>query len=187
MWRTFLPNIAFEIERKELFPQKITSEERIQIARDFLQRHNIWMRDVLEIYQRRDGKECLADDNYIKPPKVEDCTFFAPIFEAHSSLSTVVFTSKQAAEWTFRKLQHEKLISEKWVETLLQWKKINRELLGKNYIAKRFKEPAVQSTIGQRPVKFYILPSPTGRSGRGHKGLTKFVKQNIYKHVLFLP
>ena len=80
MW-VFLENIAQENSGKKLFVGGASSDEWCRAARDFLRLHKLWMRDVLQTYQRNDGKECSPSDRDIVLPKSEHCTDFRAIFE----------------------------------------------------------------------------------------------------------
>lgn len=193
MWRHdgLLPSIALELDRKELFPRESLVDEKSQVARDFLERHNLWMIDVLQKYQRNwpAGSECSADDKYIKW-NLNDCTCFKPIFDKCLSLSRIAFTSKNAASWTLQKLLKEQLISDKIehpANRLKAWSKIQRKPGDsfERFITTKFKTSFWEAPIAiGRSIKFYILPMPTRMSG-GVKGLDKYEKIKIYRDILF--
>jgi hypothetical protein len=180
MWE-FLDNIAEEMEKTKLFTKEMSSDQCRDVARDFLQRRKLWMRDILQQYQRKEGKEASASDSDIRTPALADCTDFRLIFESHPRLKAVAFTSEKAAEWTFNKLGDRAL--DQFKKTFSAWKKIAKNLPLDEYISQKYQKPVLQQLIGPHEIDFYILPSPTGRSQM--KGLGIKEKQKIYKYVLF--
>jgi hypothetical protein len=180
MWE-FLENIAEEIEQKKLFAEDASSEECCDAARVFLRRYKLWMRDVLQRYQRKAGKGTSASDADIVPPAPTDCTDFRSIISSHSYLNTVAFTSEKAAEWTFQKLGGSEL--DLYKKALPVWRKIEKNASLEEYVSRKYQQAFLQHRIEEQHINFYILPSPTGRSQM--KGLGTKEKQEIYKHVLF--
>jgi G:T/U-mismatch repair DNA glycosylase len=179
MWE-FLDNIAKDLDGYELFENASSAQCR-DAMRDFLRRHRIWMRDVLQVYQRKTGKKESANDADIIQLQFTD---FSPIFTNYPCLKIVAFTSETAANWTFIALNDQKLFSfEIYLQARSEWKKIQKTLLFEGYIAEKFEEPFLRTHLGEHETEFYILPSPTGRARI--KGLTKSIKEQIYKRVLF--
>ena len=129
------------------------------------------MRDVLQTYQRNDGKECSPSDRDIVLPKSEHCTDFRAIFETHPSLQVVAFSSEKAAEWTFRKLEGSEL--DRYKEQFPRWQAFSKDKALKDYIEIKYKRPLLEAN----GIKFYILPSPTARSRQ--KGFSTKIKQDI--------
>lgn len=159
--------------------QKRTRED----AQKYLRGHKLWMRDVLETFQRT--SPCAAADDSIRSasdikqrPLPSDFTDFKSIFEQNTSLKRLAFTSEQAAKWTLKMLQHQNLIG--W-ETINLDRKVPEEPL-ENYIKVKFLTPRLQRSIMGRDVDFYILPSPSPRSTYPKKE----DKALVYKKVLSL-
>jgi hypothetical protein len=182
MW-VFLENIAEKIDDRKLFADDADSAECCRVARAFLQRRKIWMRDILQTYQRKPNKQCSALDNDIIATSVDDCTDFRPILSACTSLIKIVFTSEKAVEWTFRKLEHQGLVPPGTYAKANLQKKVQKDASLEEYVTVKFKHPFWQGRIAGRDIDFFTLPSPTGRSPK--KGLTKDRKQDIYKDILF--
>ena len=119
MWE-HLDKIAEEIDGSKLFGQtetvidgktkliySDTSDQCCEIARSFLRKHHLWMKDILEEYERKAGKEHLASDDAIEEPDPSDYTDFVSILADNTRLSTLAFTSKKAAIWTMKRLMHQ--------------------------------------------------------------------------------
>lgn len=180
MWK-FLDNIAKEVDGQKLFSKEASSEECCHAARDFLRRHKLWMCDILQSYQRKPNKECSPLDQDIIVPEITDCTDFRSIFATHTCLTTVVFTSEKAAEWTIKVLDNQAL-RETYITALSRRKAHEHDLAIEEYVVSKSKQPLFRASMGDREIEFFILPSPTGRSRR--KGLTTRLKQDIYKQIL---
>lgn len=89
-----------------IIDKRLSSDQRRNAACIFLEKKKIWMRDVLQKYERKPGKQCSADDcdiNIISPPNKNATTFtdFAQVC-AVRSIVRFAFTSEKAAEWTFK-------------------------------------------------------------------------------------
>ena len=141
MWE-FLDQIAEHIEGHNLFEEDTSRDQCCDITRDFLRRHKIWMHDVLQTYQRKDGRDDKAGDNDIKPPFDLKSTNFRTVLES-KSFSKFVFTSERAAEWTISALEQEGLLTrpEFYKHSLSQWQGIDKALPIQQYIQKKFKQP----------------------------------------------
>jgi G:T/U-mismatch repair DNA glycosylase len=182
MWE-MLNNIAAKIDGKEIFTSGATNLHRSNAMRDFLQRHQMWMRDVLQKYQRRN---CTAKDSDIIEPDVRTLTDFQAIFSSHLNLHTIAFTSEKAAQWTFKALAHQNVVSqEAYAKALAQWRLIVNDSSLERYCSQKFAKPMLRTQVGQRDVAFYVLPTPTARSAV--KGLNVQTKEGIYERVLFKP
>jgi G:T/U-mismatch repair DNA glycosylase len=177
MWKKLLNNIAEEIDGEKLFADDASSDDRYSAAHTFLQDHKMWMRDVLQTYHRKN--ECSSFDRDIEPEQLTD---FRPIFNL-PKLSAIAFTSEQAAKWTFEGLEKQGLTTvEVYKDELARWKNIQiAEATRESDIRKKFEQPFLKALIGLRETKFYILPTPTGRS---RIGLKMHDKQTVYKNVL---
>lgn len=170
MW-WFLEKLA----GKSLFDENMTSARCCIIARDFLRQNNFWMRDVLQFFRRKPGKNCSADDNNIVAPMFVECTDFKTTFEKHAFIKKIAFTSEQAAKWTFKRLEHQELIP-KGTNILREVRQDDE-----NYINKKFLTQRWRGIIEGRDISFFVLPSPSPRSGVvGEKD-----KLTIYEKVLF--
>lgn len=183
MWE-FLDEIASRRDGCRLFDNGFTSDQCVFAARSFLMRHNIWMRDILEKYQRKEGRECSSDDGHIIWP-ANECTDFGSLFTEHRSLETVAFTSERAAKWTFSKLIADGLVqSGAYDDALVMRREAEKDAaLLQDYIAMKFKRSFCSVDIGGRQIQFFILPAPLARSRK--KGFKKHHKLAIYEEILF--
>lgn len=180
MW-PFLENIAKRKWDIKLFDDHFSSEQCCDAARSFLRDNHLWMRDVLSRYQRKEGKEHLADDAYILPSEFSS---FRELIHT-PTISRLAFTSEKAAEWTFAALIKEGLLasSEHLDATFKEWRAIGQGLKIQDIVQRKFKEPFIECRIGGRDFCLHILPTPASRSRI--KGLTLKLKESIYEHVLF--
>ena len=177
----FLKNIAKRRKNIKLFEDGFSSEQCCDAARSFLRDNRIWMRDVLNSYRREEGKEHLAEDSYIIPIQLSS---FRELLQTES-ISSLAFTSEQAADWTFSALAQERLLErpEHLTSAFKEWRTIGQGLKVEDIAQRKFKEPFVVCRIGGRDFCLHILPTPTSRSRI--KGLTLKLKESIYEHVLF--
>ncbi len=185
MWQ-FLGEIADDINysKKPLFTDEEKAEACEKTARTFLQKHKIWMYDTLQSYQRNAGRETSASDADIG---LREFTDFTPVFLKLIGLEAIAFTSEQAAIWTFEAFRERNLIAAEQYklheERLARWRSIKIALVSRqNDIEMKFGRPFLNADILGRPLNFYLLPSPTGRS---RMGLKINDKKEIYKKVIF--
>jgi G:T/U-mismatch repair DNA glycosylase len=100
----------------EIFPElygpnflRRSSLEDLRAAMvQFLTEKKIWMRDILQEYERRDGKKHSASDRDIVHR--EKYTDFQYIFENCPTIDTVVFTGRCAEKWTGQQLSIQQFI-----------------------------------------------------------------------------
>lgn len=163
MWE-HLNKIAEEIDGSKLFGQtetvingktKViytdTSDQCCKIARSFLQKHHLWMKDILEEYERKAGEEHLASDNAIKDPDPSACTDFVSIFTDNTRISILAFTSRKAALWTMKRLTQQRVLQEDQLTDLIR-RAENQKERGEFW----------KGSILGRHVRFVLLPSPSG-------------------------
>jgi hypothetical protein len=79
-----------------------SAQEYCRAARDYLERNRLWMKDVLQTYRRKPGRECSSSDEDIIEPLAGECINFAEVLVQHPSIEALAFTSKKASEWSFR-------------------------------------------------------------------------------------
>jgi G:T/U-mismatch repair DNA glycosylase len=177
MWQFLGIDIAKEIEGYSLFTDKTSDDDCCRAARAFLQRHGIWMRDVLQAWHRR--VECSSEDKDIVPEKFIE---FESVFR-NESLLAVACTSEQAAKWTLDALDKQGFGNHQ--AKLGKWKegKIG-QTSRKLDIEAKYQRPFFRLPFGQRHVEFYVLPSPANTARWG--GMTLCEKLSIYRNVLFL-
>jgi len=85
----------------------------------------------------------------------------------------IAFTSQQAARWTLNALLQQELMGAfSYSKTLMAWKNSLSEV--------RYTRPLLTTSIGQIPVSFFILPSPSSRSPESYEA-----KKQVYRAVLF--
>jgi G:T/U-mismatch repair DNA glycosylase len=160
-------------------PDGAEPEQYGAAARSFLKKHKIWMKDVLQTYQRKKDP-CSASDGNIERPRPEDCTNFLEVLKEHPSICRMVFTSKLACEWTFMAMRDEKLAQDhrdalKNQSGQHQGKTEDGDLDFKTC------KPLLVAEIHGRQVSFFIAPSPSGGNG----GLREDQKREAYKRLLF--
>jgi G:T/U-mismatch repair DNA glycosylase len=185
MWQ-FLGEIAEDINypKKPLFTDDEDAEVCTKTARAFLEASRVWMYDTLNAYQRKTGREHSAHDADIAHKELTD---FTPVFQKLSGLNEIAFTSEQASVWTFESLSKNNLISpdqyKVFQKSFSEWKNIRiTDLDRTEKIKRKFLRPFLTTAVNKRECKFYLLPSPTGRS---RMGLKISDKKDIYKRVIF--
>jgi hypothetical protein len=144
------------------------AQEYRNAARDYLQRNRLWMKDVLQTYRRKSGRECSSSDDAIIKPRPCECINFVEVLVQHSSIEALAFTSNRASEWSF--------IAMGQPDRLRAYRERRR-----NDRAMDLTQPFDRMKIGGREVKFFLLPSPSGRAVSNSKAI------DIYKTVLFEP
>ncbi len=83
MW--LLLNKIAANEGRALPNDEASAHEYGEAAREYLRRNPLWMKDVLQTYRRKTGRECSsADDDIIKPLPGE-CVNFAEVLVQHPS------------------------------------------------------------------------------------------------------
>jgi hypothetical protein len=157
-------------------------EEYSAAARSFLKVHKIWMKDVLQIYQRKPEDPCRATDTSLKQPSADDCTNFLEVLKEHPSVDAIIFTSELAGAWTFMAMRHQKLFSE-YQEAFKSHKAQEKGKIEHAYVDFK-KEPFHVADICGRQIKFFIAISPSQRSG-SKKGVREADKKALYKALLF--
>jgi len=173
MW-PILEEIAEERERRKLFQDEDSSEKCCVSARGFLERHGLWMRDVLDRFERKPDKATSAIDPDIVKPKPDDFTRFRPIFASCPSLKMIAFTSQDAARWTFKALDHQGLIPAfSFSNALTTWRKCSN-------VGSKYATPLLTNMIAENLVNFFLLPSPSPRSPESYE-----IKKRAYRTVLF--
>jgi len=178
MWQ-YLDDIALEIDGARLFSRtevilngkkKIdytdTSEECCRIADRFLRKRLLWMKDVLEDYTRKSGKERLATDNALVVSDLSACTDFVSVLEETSTIDTLAFTSRDAAVWSLKRLGDQ-----------LRTDTFEKLMLGLKH--KSQQGEIWQGDILGRGFRLLVLPSPSGRAASPKTDVL------IYRGLLF--
>ncbi|WP_340671073.1 hypothetical protein [Bradyrhizobium ottawaense] len=164
-------------------PDEAESEEYAAAARDFLRKHKIWMKDVLQIYQRKAEDPCGATDGSLERPRPEDCTNFVEVLREHPSIDKIVFTSELACEWTFMATRDEELV--KSYRSASRSHKAQEEgKTGDEYLEFKSRKPFHIAEVVGRPVRLFIATSPSQRAG-SKRGLREDHKRELYKRLLF--
>ena len=174
MWWEILDSIAKHagIEDKALFTDKDSNEKCIETMKAFLTRHKIWMRDILQKYKRTDPHS--AADDKITPIDFAD---FSNTFKMAPFINKIAFTSEKAAKWTFQAFIEQGLIKQEEFDAYPKWK-----MLQNDNPREKHEQPCFVTNLEGREIRFYILPTPTGRSRTALKIKDKI---SIYKSVLF--
>lgn len=182
MWE-FLENISKRKFSQPLFQDDFSSDQCCDSARSFLKERKIWMRDVLQEFQRKEGKDgkVSAADTNITPIKFSS---FREVLRT-KSISKFAFTSEKAAEWSLSALRDEGLLEspERYFTLFKEWRSLGRGLSIDQYIENRFRKPFAEGAVEGRNISFYILPSPTSRTPV--EGFSLARKEEIYESVLF--
>lgn len=129
-----------------------SSDDCCKIADAFLRRHHLWMRDVLDTYERKPGLAHSAADEAIIEPEPNSCTDFVSLLHSVPTIETLAFTSRLAAAWALVRLS-DQLRSDKFAANL-------RDIKGRKTMRGKFWE----GDILGRDLKFLLLPSPSGRA-----------------------
>jgi G:T/U-mismatch repair DNA glycosylase len=159
---------------------EVEPEEYLAAARVFLKKHRIWMKDVLQTYQRKPKDPCSASDASLEPPRAEDCTNLLEVLKEHPSICKVVSTSELACEWCFMAMRNEKLAQDH-PSAFKNHKAQERGKTGDEYLDFKARKPVLVAEIHGRRVCFFIAPSPGGGNG----GLREDEKRELYKRLLF--
>jgi hypothetical protein len=157
------------------------AEDTENLMRDFLRRHRIWMRDVLQTYRRRKGHETSPMDQHI------DLTYSGTMFQTFSSniessqsIEKIVFTSVQAADWFFSKalaLGAGPDNANNYRQMFVAADKARKERSGIQKCTEEF----CAANLNDRIIRFYVAPSPSG-SARGPNEQTCV---EIYRRIIF--
>lgn len=156
-------------------------EDTEKLMCNYLHRHRIWMKDVLQTYSRKVGK---ADSPFDSDINIADSrtTFldFSAVLSVGGEIERVVFTSDKAADWFFGKV-----LSNSFDEDEA---KAYRNLF---IAAKKGRHPKEQdeaytkefcrAEFDGRTIRFHIAPSPSGSAGASDDEW--FV--DIYRRILF--
>lgn len=166
MW-LWLNKIAAD-QGRVLPNDEASAQEYGEAARDYLRRSRLWMKDVLQTYRRKTGRECSSADDDIIEPLPGECVNFAEVLVQHPSIEALAFTSERAFEWSLMAMgQSARLIAHR--EPRRNDRAIDRT------------EPFDRMKIGGREIKFISLPSPSGRAVSSCEAI------DIYRTVLFGP
>lgn len=156
LWSMILP---------ELYEHR--SLENSRAMRQFLSDHKMWMRDVLQVYRRKEGKSESAKDMDIIPLAYTD---FRPTFAKHTTIDTVVFTGDRAEKWTGKQLEAQGVIEPGQLSCSTKGQVIPRK--------KRF---TISLEGKQRDIDFHTLPSPSAGNWRLY---SDDQKKQYYKDVV---
>ena len=164
MW-LWLNRIAAS-QRRALPNDDSSAQEYGEAARAFLRQNGLWMKDVLHTYPRKAGRECSSNDDDIIKPLHGECINFVEVLVQHPSIEALAFTSHRAFQWSLMAMgqpDRSSTYRERWCD--------DRTM--------DLAQPFDRMMIGCREIKFFRLPSPSGRAVSNSKANT------IYKAVLF--
>ena len=183
MW-DILPR-AFD--KPDALPVTISPEECQIKAKEFLECHGLWMRDVLARIRRKSGKENSARDTDLEKPNELDFANFSTTFDCAPNLAVIATTSEVAFEWLMQALRFQGITSSDGKSELRAWKELSSSIPVPDsidfWISKHSRPAATFELKGAtRTINVYILPSPSSsRSNMDAKS-----KAKIYAHVLKL-
>ncbi|WP_439359963.1 hypothetical protein [Bradyrhizobium sp. DASA03007] len=166
MW-LWLNKIAAD-QGRALPNDEASAQEYGEAAREFLRRNRLWMKDVLQSYRRKTGRECSSADDDIITPLLGECVNFAEVLVQHPSIEALAFTSHRAFEWSLMAMGQSARL------------RVYRERLRNDRTIDGI-QPFDRIKIGDREAKFFLLPSPSGRAFSNCEAI------NIYRTVLFGP
>ncbi|WP_063695153.1 hypothetical protein [Bradyrhizobium embrapense] len=151
------------------------------LMHDFLRRHRIWMRDVLQTYKRKKGHEASSSDEHIDINNRET-TFlnFPAVLEAAPNLSRVVFTSVRAADWFFNRALAVGAASDgsqNYRQMFVAANSARSERSGRRQV-----EQFCEAEFNGMVIGFYVAPSP---SGSARHGLNTGQCVEIYRSIIF--
>ena len=168
MWRPILEQLY---HAKFDYP---LMEDSLEAMRSFLNVHKMWMRDILQVYRRKEGTETRARDDDIE---WRICTELGPILRHHRSIDTVVFTGEKAEKWTGEQLEKEGFIRPgKFASTIRGEEKSKRRTIPRNA------KLTLSFDGEQRQIDFFTLPSPSAGNWRTY---TEEQKIQWYGDVLY--
>jgi hypothetical protein len=144
------------------------AQEYRKAARDYLIKNGLWMKDVLQTYRRKPGRECSSSDDDIIEPLPGQCINFAEVVMQHPLIEALAFTSHKAARWSFMAMGPPDRL-----RAYCERSPNDRTM--------DLTEPFHRTRIGGREIKFFLLPSPSGRAVSNSEAI------DIYKAVLFDP
>ena len=179
LW-VYLEKAAGEEIFEEPCTSEASSEDTENLMRDFLRRNHFWMRDVLQIYKRKPGRETKAEDSAIDLDWVgTKFSEFLPILKENEHVSRVAFTSVTAAKWFFGKALAAEVDQKKAEFYRSRFADANKKREGKLGHTK-YTDPFCTEELGDRSIVFYVLPSPSGRAAQFDPDLV-----NVFQAVLF--
>ncbi|QDF37808.1 hypothetical protein FJN17_09605 [Bradyrhizobium symbiodeficiens] len=170
---------------ERIFAKPGTSEAAVEdtenLMRGFLQRHRIWMRDVLQTYRRKEGHEFSPMDRHIDlGSKDTEFLDFSGVLDTGRNIDKIVFTSVLAAELFFSKVLAIGATPDTvrdFHQTFFAAKAARAEQTGMQRYVKEF----CALELHCRAIKFYIAPSPSGSAW----GPDRTTCVEIYRSILF--
>jgi hypothetical protein len=146
-------------------------EKTEELMRELLQKHQIGVRDIFQIYRRKTGKETSASDADIDLEF--DGTRYLDINSvvvANSSLKKIAFTSKKSAALTF---EHGLIAPPNDPQYFLQqYRAAEKSRKGEERV--RSKDPICTHVIDGRSIEFFVLPSPSSRMGMTEEAVKSY-------------
>lgn len=179
LW-VYLEKAANEPTFAEPCTPEAEKEDTEKLMRDFLTRHHLWMRDILQKFRRKKEGSSRDRDIDVKAEGTEYLDLRSLLKES-MAIRKIAFTSQDfAAKWTFEAFKEQGLIDgSDFNEHLKKWKEISKS---ENEVQK-YKTPfASDKYLEGRKIDFYILPTP---SGAGIANLAVLDIIDVYRAVLF--
>lgn len=173
LWWDIFDAINKKLTGKNLFTDKDWEQRHcIGTMQQFLKSQKLWMRDILQTYDRDDP--CSPSDDRITRIAFAD---FRRQLKA-PSIRKIAFTSEKAVEWTLEAFEEQSLITpEKRKDATLKLKAWRgADAPGK------YQQSCFEASPGRSWIRFFVLPTPTARSRAGLKIADKV---DIYQRVLF--
>ncbi|MCP3446143.1 hypothetical protein [Bradyrhizobium sp. CCGUVB14] len=143
-----------------------SAHEYGEAARAFLRQNGLWIKDVLQTYRRKAGRDCSSSDDDIVRLLPGECTNFVEVLVQHPSIEALAFTSHRASEWSLMAMGQPVRSS--------AYRRV-----GRNDRAMDRTLPFDRIEVGGREIKLFLLPSPSGRAISHSEAIT------IYRTILF--
>jgi len=155
-------------------------ENTEDMMRDYLIKHHMWMRDVLQTYSRKEGEGDSAEDRHIDIDNART-TFldFRAVLDLGKKIDRVVFTSVATSDWFFRRAlpAHCNAEQAQSYRALFQSADAKRRSRCEQGIVDEF----CRAYFDGRLVRFHVAASPSPSAGASTK--QKFI--DIYRRILF--
>lgn len=179
LW-TYLMLAANEPELAEPYSKEVEDEDTERLMRQYLVRHRMWMKDVLQVYSRKSGRQNSSSDSdiAINDNRTKFVDFFTA-FNDGKKVEKVVFTSVAAADWFFCRA----LAAHCDVDQAIKYKQLfldadkARRARGDQVITEKF----CSENFSGRVIDFYVASSPSPSAGASKK--QRFI--DIYRRILF--
>lgn len=157
------------------------AEDTESIMQDYLRRHRIWMRDVLQTYRRKKERpdSPLDVDIDLTAEGTTYLDFFA-VLEAGRNIGRIVFTGVKASDWFFGKVLpvgRDAAAAKHYRRLFLDADAARKTRSG----SQQYTDEFCRADISGRVIRFHVAPSPSGSAGASED--KRYV--DIYRRIIF--